>query len=107
MLDKYATDSFIIELGAIPDNHDIRVEFSYFMELRKVKDGNEFETHRNYFQQCLWVKSKVDDYISMDFRAMAHFFHFLFLEIDKDCIFQWFTSSVTFQTHVFHAMVMH
>ena len=51
MLDKYATDSFIIELGAIPDNHDIRVEFSYFMELRKVKDGNEFETHRNYFQQ--------------------------------------------------------
>ena len=51
MLDKYATDSFIIELGAIPDNHDIRVEFSYFMELRKVKDGNEFETHRNYFQR--------------------------------------------------------
>ena len=50
MLDKYATDSFIIELGAIPDNHDIRVEFSYFMELRKVKDENEFETHRNYFQ---------------------------------------------------------
>ena len=50
MLDKYATDSFIIELGAIPDNHDIRIEFSYFMELRKVEDGNEFETHRNWFQ---------------------------------------------------------
>ena len=48
MLDKYATDSFIIELGAIPDNHDIRVEFSYFMELRKVKAENEFETHRNF-----------------------------------------------------------
>lgn len=58
MLDKYATDSFIIELGAIPDNHDIRVEFSYFMELRKVKDENEFETHRNYFQGFMKVESE-------------------------------------------------
>ena len=33
-LDEHATDSFIIELGQIPDRHEVSVEFDYFMDLK-------------------------------------------------------------------------
>ena len=45
-LDEFAVDSFIIELGAIPDNHDVKVKFSYYIELKRVFNNKSIETFR-------------------------------------------------------------
>ena len=45
-LDEYASDSFVINLGAIPDNHTVKVEFSYFMELKNICHDDNRQTYR-------------------------------------------------------------
>ena len=47
-LDEYASDSFVINLGAIPDNHTVKVEFSYFMELKNICNDDYLQTYRLY-----------------------------------------------------------
>ena len=39
-LDENATDTFIMELGAIPPNHEVNCEFSYFLELKEQTSHN-------------------------------------------------------------------
>ena len=43
---KKILDSFVINLGAIPDNHTVKVDFSYFMELKNICQDDFLQTYR-------------------------------------------------------------